>query len=155
MFVDLGINMQVTCSLRFGPREYRICSATSGETAATLQAWMAWQSWWHGVGGGNSRVESRESRVEGQNVGELNFLVYQKICPPKTFSRFSSISRDLYCRCQDLNFDFVTFFTENTGPIVSLKSQTESLSFRSPLNTLDSNKTKWNRNWFPDCALWP
>jgi hypothetical protein len=39
----------------------------------------------------------------------LDFLVSQKICTPKTFTRFGSIS---ISRCQD----FVTFFSEKTGP---------------------------------------
>jgi hypothetical protein len=46
---------------------------------------------------------------EDEGGAKMWVLVNQKISTPKTFTRFGSIS---ISRCQD----FVTFFTEKTGP---------------------------------------
>jgi hypothetical protein len=60
-------------------------------------------------------------------------LVSQKICTPKTFTGFGSIS---ISRCQD----FVTFFTEKTGPPY-LSKYAESVISYPPKHT---NMQPWN-----------
>ena len=73
------------------------------------------------------------SNEEDGGGAKMWVLVSQKICTPKTFTGFGSIS---ISRCQD----FVTFFTEKTGPPY-LSKYAESVISYPPKHT---NVQPWN-----------
>ena len=78
------------------------------------------------------------SSEEDEGGAKMWVLVSQKICTPKTFTGFGSIS---ISRCQD----FVTFFTEKTGPPY-LSKYAESVISYPPKHT---NVQPWNssKHW--------